>query len=114
MKDVAKGVGLALVTSVVLTLIPRGLVLPLVAIFLGVAGGVYVGFALKDPEAKEKPIQWGGAIVFAVAAALGLWASPWWLVAGWALHAIWDALHHLRALKTRTSAGYPGLCAAYD
>ena len=81
MNDVAKGVGLALVTSASLMVIPTGLVLPLVAIFMGVAGGVYVGFALKDPEAKEAPIQWAGAIVFAVAAALGLWASPWSLVA---------------------------------
>ena len=114
MNDVAKGVGLALVTSASLMVIPTGLVLPLVAIFMGVAGGVYVGFALKDPEAKEAPIQWAGAIVFAVAAALGLWASPWWLVAGWAAHAVWDALHHVRTLKTQTSSGYPGLCAAYD
>ena len=58
MKDVAKGVILVLVTSAVLMVIPEGLVLPLVAIFMGVASGVYVGFALKDPEAKEAPIQW--------------------------------------------------------
>ena len=57
MKDVAKGVILALVTSAVLMVIPEGLVLPLVAIFMGVASGVYMGFALKDPEAKEAPIQ---------------------------------------------------------
>ena len=114
MKGVAKGVILALVTSAVLMVIPEGLVLPLVAIFMGVASGVYVGFALKDPEAKEAPIQWAGAIVFAVAAAVGLWASPWWLVAGWAAHAVWDSLHHFRTLKTQTSLGYPGLCAAYD
>ena len=114
MKDVAKGVILALVTSAGLMVIPEGLVLPLVAIFMGVAGGVYVGFALKDPEAQEAPIQWAGAIVFAVAAALGLWTSPWWLVAGWAAHAVWDALHHVRTLKTQTSPGYPAFCAAYD
>ena len=114
MKDIVKGVALALATTVVLMVIPGGLVLPLVAIFLGLAGGVYIGFALRDLEAREAPLQWAGAIVFAVAAALGLWASPWWLVAGWAAHAGWDALHHVRAMKTRTSPGYPGLCAAYD
>ena len=57
MKDVAKGVILVLVTSAVLMVIPEGLALPLGAIFTGVASGVYVGFVLKDPEAKEAPIQ---------------------------------------------------------
>lgn len=114
MKDVLKGAGLGMATCVVLIVVPRGLVLPLLAILMGLAGGVYVGFALRDPESKEAPIQWVSALAFTVAAALGLWASPWWLAAGWAAHAGWDALHHVRTLRTRTSPGYPGLCASFD
>ncbi len=61
----------------------------LLIIFLFAAAGAYFGFALL---AAPGPIwllaELVQVIIFGTMALLGLHGSPWWLVAGWALHPI--------------------------
>jgi hypothetical protein len=67
----------------------------LLVIFLFVAAGAYFGFTLL---AAPGPIwllaELVQVIVFGTMALLGLCGSPWWLVAGRALHPLWDVVLH--------------------
>lgn len=114
MPPLAKGSLLAGSTIGVSLLLPEPVVVPLLALLLAFAAAVYVGFAETDPEAGRTRLQWAVALAFTGMALLGLWLSPWLLVAGWVLHAGWDLLHHRGVIRTRTSAWYPGGCLAFD
>jgi hypothetical protein len=67
----------------------------LIAIFLFAATGAYFGFVVM---AAAGPIwtlaELIGVIVFGALALLGLHDSPWWPVAGCALHPLWDVILH--------------------
>jgi hypothetical protein len=54
-------------------------------------------------------------IVFGTMALLGLRDSPWWLVAGWALHPIWDVgLHYWGPGSAFASEPYAIACVSFD
>jgi hypothetical protein len=89
----------------------------LLALILAVIASVYVGVAL----AQESPAALGIEIAFALAigalVVLGLWASPYWLAAGYFAHGVWDLAHH------RATPALPGValprwyapsCLVYD
>lgn len=81
---------------------PPTIRVPLVGVLLGVAAGVYPGFAQSGARAGSEPVpaaaetrfQWVVAVLFASIAVIGIAFSAWWLVVGWILHAAWDARHH--------------------
>jgi uncharacterized protein DUF6010 len=52
-------------------------------------------------------------VVFGLAV-VGLRASTTALAAGYALHGVWDLLHHPRAVPTRVASWFPPTCAAFD
>lgn len=114
MNPSAKGTVLAVLTIGVALLLPDDLVPTFFALLLSFVAAVYVGFAEVDLESQETRLQWAVALAFVGTALLGLWISPWILVAGWFLHSGWDLLHHRAVLKTRTVDWYPGACLAYD
>src|ERR671911_1056113 len=66
-------------------------------LFLFIAAGLYIVFALRAGEG----ILWivgevVGVAIFGGMALLGLGGSLWWIVAGWALHPLWDVgLHYV-------------------
>jgi hypothetical protein len=61
-----------------------------------VAAFFYVVFALRAHAGPAwLAIELGGVAVYGAIAWRGLSGSPWWLVAGWALHPIWDIVVHL-------------------
>ena len=88
----------------------------LLVIFLFVAAGAYFGFALL---AAPGPIwllaELVQVIVFGTMALLGLRGSPWWLVAGWALHPLWDVvLHYLGPGHSFAPITYTIPCLSFD
>ena len=68
----------------------------LLVVVLFIAALFYVFFAVR---AGAGPlwvvVELGGVAIFGGMGLLGLLGSPWWLVAGWALHSpLWDAALH--------------------
>jgi Family of unknown function (DUF6010) len=67
----------------------------LLVIFLFIAGGAYVGFAVEAGAS----VPWFYAeiahvIVIGTMGLLSLYGSPYWIAAGWAVHPIWDFVPH--------------------
>jgi hypothetical protein len=88
----------------------------ILAAVLVVAALFYVGFALE----AHTSVLWlaaelAGVGIYGYAAVRGVRGSAWWLVAGWALHPIWDvALHYRGPGRTFAPAWYTTSCLTYD
>lgn len=105
----------AVVTGAVATILPEAWRTALLALLLALAAGLYPGFAYRARAGPgEVALQWTVALGFTGIAFLGLVRTPWALVAGWLLHAGWDALHHDGRRGRLVPAFYPPLCVAYD
>jgi hypothetical protein len=88
----------------------------LLAIVLFIAGGVYLGFAIaggaSGPWVLAELVQ---AIALGVLGLLGLRGSPYWLVAGWALHPLWDVvLHYFGAGHEFAPDSWVIACVSFD
>lgn len=56
-----------------------------------------------------------GVALYGAMALRGLRGSPWWLVAGWALHPVWDvALHLAGSGRTFAPEAFPLACLTWD
>ncbi|EMY32788.1 PTS system N-acetylglucosamine-specific transporter subunit IIBC [Arthrobacter crystallopoietes BAB-32] len=67
----------------------------LLAIFLVIAGGAYVGFAIvAEASGLWALAELLHAIALGALGLLGLRRSPYWLALGWALHPLWDVPLH--------------------
>ena len=53
-------------------------------------------------------------LLFVAAAALGFRKTPWIVVAGLAMHGIFDFIHDAVITNPRVPAWWPGFCLAYD
>ena len=93
---------------------PAGLVFPLFAVALGLAAGVYPGFAMASPEGGHPGLQWTVAVGFVALAVAGIWFSPLILALAWCLHALWNLLHKITPLGDEIPEGYPGSCLTFD
>lgn len=118
-KDLASGLALATLTVVGALLAPAPLRVPIVGVLLGVAAGVYPGFAQGGGShgavsMSETRLQWVVALLFAAIAVVGISLSAWWLAAGWILHAAWDARHHAVRRGDWVPHHYPMFCLTYD
>ena len=114
MKGLRWGFALGLLSAGAILVLPAPVQLPLIGVALGVAGGVYVGFALTGADPGERRIQWVAAASFALIGAAGIGMSPWMLAAGWLLHAVWDAWHHGGRRGTWVPNTYPMFCLSFD
>jgi len=88
----------------------------LLVIFLFIAAGAYFGFAIAaDAGPIWTLVEVMQAIVFGTMALLGLRGSPWWLVAGWVLHPLWDiGLHYIGPGQSFAPFTYAIACSSYD
>jgi len=80
------------------------------------AAAAYVYFALR---AGETPlwlfVELVGVGVYGLMGFRGLRGSPWWLVAGWALHVIWDVgLHYFGPGRAFAPVPYTIACVSWD
>lgn len=114
LRDVSTGLGASAVTIAIALLLPPAARIPLLGVALGVAAGVYPGFAHGGTPARERAIQWAAAVAFAAVATAGIVFSAWWLTIGWILHAAWDALHHAGRRGTWVPNHYPMFCLSFD
>ncbi|WP_284641165.1 DUF6010 family protein [Paenibacillus silviterrae] len=84
------------------------------ALFLGYTACVYLGAALADSRIQWISVEFGMSLLFFTIAAMGLLVSPMWIGIGFALHGIWDMLHHPKVIKTKVIHWFPPLCAIFD
>ena len=83
------------------------------AIGLVVTALIYVGLAFFNGALKWILIELAGVAIFAVFAWLGLKKTGWFLVAGWALHPLWDAGLHDYSTQF-VPHWYIGGCIGFD
>ncbi|MFL5617789.1 MAG: hypothetical protein ACJ79A_05265, partial [Gemmatimonadaceae bacterium] len=76
----------------------------------------YVWFAIAaHTGAVWAAVELTGVGIYGYAAVRGFRGSAWWLVAGWALHPIWDvALHYAGPGRSLAPAWYTTSCLTYD
>jgi hypothetical protein len=85
-----------------------------VALF--VAAGLYVVFALRAGESTLWIVaEVVGVAIFGGMGLVGLFGSIWWIVAGWALHPLWDVgLHFLGPGRSFAPETYTIACLSFD
>ncbi len=110
------GLGLALATMLASLTLGEVQRLEFHAVLLTLIAAVYVGFALQGDFTAGVWPELAAAAGFTLLALLGLWLSPWLIVAGLGLHSVWDILHHngVGFLKTRAPQWYIPFCVGYD
>ena len=83
---------------------------------LVVAALCYVGFAIEaQAGAAWLAVELAGVGVFGWVAWRGFRGSAWWLVAGWAMHPVWDvALHHAGPGRGFAPEWYTTSCLTWD
>lgn len=107
-------VALAVLTCLVGYWLPSYRSLDFFALLLAFIAAIYVGVALAGGSVVVIVVQSIAAVAFIFIALLGLWESPLWLVAGYFIHGLWDALHHWRRQRMALPAWYPPACLVYD
>jgi len=88
----------------------------LLVIFLFVAVGAYVGFAVgAEASGLWQLAQIGHVLVLGAMGLLGLRGSPYWLAAAWALHVLWDyPLHYLGPGHAFAPESWAVSCISFD
>jgi hypothetical protein len=114
MREALAGTALAVATCVLLALLPLEWARGAVSNLLTLIGAIYVGFALTSKGRLNVFKQIAGCVFFVAFALLGLWMSWWFLVAGLALHGVWDYLHRGKHGHGVVPKWYVPFCALYD
>ena|SRR5215207_8436658 len=85
-------------------------------IFLFIAAGAYVGFAVgAGASGLWFLAEVVHVVVIGAMGLLGLRGSPYWIAAGWALHPLWDVpLHYLGPGSSFAPAGWAISCVTFD
>lgn len=80
---------------------------------LVVAALIYVGFGLFSGSVAWQLIEFGGVLIYAALAVLGIRRSGWFLGIGWASHVLWDLVVH-NASTAFVPRWYQFLCLGFD
>ena len=88
----------------------------LLVIFLFIAAGAYVGFAVgAGASGLWFLAEVGHVVVIGAMGLLGLRDSPYWIAAGWALHPLWDVpLHYIGPGHSFAPASWAISCVTFD
>lgn len=79
------------------------------------AAVMYVVFWHSHGSPAWLAIELAGIAVYGAIGARGLKGSPWWLVAGWLAHPLWDiALHYTGPGRAFAPVDYTVPCLTYD
>lgn len=85
-----------------------------IGVGLLLAALAYPGMGLGARGAAALPAEWLGTALFGFFALLGVVRSPWFLAAGWALHAAWDFVLPAVADAGYVPAWYAMACVGFD
>lgn len=113
-REMVFGVMLSLIIITLITCFPMDKQMQLWAITMTIIMSIYIGFALKDQGKKLLVLQIVVAAFFLPLTLMGLWITPWFLVAAFILHGFWDLLHDYKIIKTRVMPWYPDFCMVVD
>ena len=94
--------------------VPQDVSIAISAVTLGMIGGAYIGFGAQAKDSMTLALELLVAVLFGIAALVGL---LWHWIAiplGLALHAIWDLLHHRQIIGARVPRWYIPFCVVYD
>ena len=83
-------------------------------VVLIVIATLYLLFAAMAGSTDSLVAEAIPALVFVVMAALGFRKTPWLVVAGLALHGVFDFFHHAVITNPGVPVWWPGWCLAYD
>ncbi len=84
---------------------------PVVLIVIAV---LYLLFAAMAGSRDSLVAESIPALLFVAAAAIGFRKSPWFVVAGLALHGVFDFFHHGVIANPGVPVWWPGFCLSYD
>ncbi|NJD77827.1 MAG: hypothetical protein FIB08_12155 [Candidatus Methanoperedens sp.] len=108
------GAVFALLTIAFLLMLPKQKALEMLVIILTAIASIYLGFALSDGRRREIIIEISAMTFFIALAVLGIWISPYFLIAGYLLHGLWDIIHSPGIIQTEVVEWYKVLCMVYD
>jgi hypothetical protein len=83
-------------------------------VVLIVIAALYLLFAAMADSTSSLVAESVPALAFVTTAALGFRRTPWLVVAGLALHGVFDFFHHALIANPGVPAWWPGWCLAYD
>ena len=83
-------------------------------VVLIVIATLYLLFAAMAGSTDSLVAEAIPALVFVAMAALGFRRTPWLVVAGLALHGVFDFFHHALIANPGVPVWWPGWCLAYD
>lgn len=111
------GVILVIVTISITLVLPKANALQfLTALLLGIAA-VYIGFTFSNVGRKQDIIiEMANISMYIVLVIVSLWITPYFLVAGYLWHGLWDAIHHkkINLVQTKVPEWYIYGCILYD
>lgn len=110
---VLAGFALALPFVLLFVMHPDG-AFDLLALLLAFTGGIYYGAALNGGRRGRIVFEGAFAALLIAFAFLGFSWSPLWMAAGFALHGLWDLVHHTGAVQHGVRRWFPPFCAAWD
>ena len=83
-------------------------------VVLIVIAALYLLFAALAGSRNTFVAECIPAVVFVVMATVGFRKTPWLVVAGLALHGVFDFFHHAVIANPGVPVWWPGWCLAYD
>ena len=83
-------------------------------VVLIVIATLYLLFAVMAGSKDSLVAETIPALVFVAMAALGFRKTPWLVVAGLALHGVFDFFHHAVIANPGVPVWWPGWCLSYD
>lgn len=111
------GVILAAVTIAITSVLPKAIALQfLMVLIMGIAA-VYIGFTFSNAGRNQDIIiEMANIAMYIVLVLLSLSITPYFLVAGYFWHGLWDAIHHKRInlVQTKVPEWYIYGCILYD
>jgi hypothetical protein len=98
-------------------LLPEQNVLDFFTILLANIAAVYAGFTFSNPGSKKDVfIEMANIAMYFALLLLSMMITPYFLIAGYFWHGVWDAIHHekLRLVKTKVPEWYIYGCIFFD
>jgi hypothetical protein len=93
--------------------LPESLAIAGAALLIVSVASVYLGFAFAESSPSRVAVEGIGVVLYGSAALIGLAGPVWVIPVALALHPVWDAMHHPRALGGAPT-WFPTSCAVFD